>query len=620
MNILKKIQIVICFIWVIFQLYTACLGFLAPMQQRSLTLSFALIVVFLEFAIKEKSFIKRICWILFGILAAAANIYTAINQLQLWFRPGEYTMIEVIIGYSIVVSLLIATWKRVGKTIPILCLLSISYAIFGKVMPSVIRHSGFKLNQTICYLAFTMEGVLGIALGVVATVVVLFIIFSAILRELGGGEFFISLANSLFGRFRGGPAKVAVVASTLFGSISGSSVANVAGTGTFTIPLMKAAGYAPSFAGAVEAAASTGGQFMPPIMGSSAFIIAEILQISYGKVALSALIPALLYYLILFIQIDLESAKNGLKGIPSAQLPKFLIILRSGWKHLIVLISLFYFLFILFWSPAKSAFWAIVIEVLIYVATELFFKESKFQVAKKIVSSFTKGAEFSIDVVIICATVGIIIGIVNQTGIGLKLSAVLVMLSGGNLLALLALTMLASIVLGMGMPTVACYLILSVMAVSSLLKMGIPPLVAHMFIFYFGIMANITPPVALASYAGAAIAGASFTKTGLNAVRLGIVGFIIPYLFIFYPELLLVGENLTRLPFTILLMVTILLALSIGMGGYLFRKLNILDRIFFFVASFLLVQSNILIRFTGLILLCAVSVYNYYKGKLHLEK
>ena len=417
-------------------------------------------------------------------------------------------------------------WKprrSIGPELPIVAIIFLLYAYFGPKLPGLLGHRGYDLRRIIYHTYLTTEGIFGTPLSVSSTYVFLFILFGAFLDKTGVGKFFIDMAFSLTGHMRGGPAKTAVVASCLMGSISGSSVANTVTTGAFTIPLMKRVGYKPHFAGAVEAAASTGGQIMPPVMGAAAFIMAEFTGISYLEIIISAAIPAILYYLAVGTMVHLEACKLGLRGVSRAELPHTRDVLVKIYL-LLPVVFIIYFL-VKGFTPFKAAYWGIIGTVLIgivdVIVNYLLRHEGQINVRQYIVNmidALADGARGSVSVAMACATAGIVVGVVTLTGLGLKVATLIIALAGGNLLLTLFFTMIASIILGMGLPTTAKYIVLATMAAPALTDLGVPLMAAHLFILYFGVIADVTPPVALAAYAGAGIAGANAMQTGFTAL------------------------------------------------------------------------------------------------------
>ena len=420
---------------------------------------------------------------------------------------------------------------------PIIAILCILYALFGPNLPRSIAHRGYTWIRITEVLFKGTNGIFNTPLGVSSIYVSIFVIFAGVLEASGAGDIFIRLTQALLGGFRGGPAKVAVVASSLFGTISGSAVANVVGTGSFTIPLMKKSGFDSEFSGAVETAASSGGQLMPPVMGAAAFIMADYIG-SYQEVLTAAVIPAILFYIALFIMIDLEALKKDLKGQSKDELPNFMEELKKGWLLLMPLVLLVFLLVGVRYSAQKSAFFSIIFLVVIM----LVYPGKKRSVSEilHLIASSSKGM---VSVALTTGTAGIIVGMLMLTGIGYKLSSLLISLSQGNVMLLLILTMVTSVILGMGMPTSAAYVLLATLIVPALENLGIAKIAAHFFVFYFGIMANVTPPVAVAAYTAAGIAKGDAMKTGFVAWRLSLAGFLMPFMFCMNPALLGKGTN-----------------------------------------------------------------------------
>lgn len=607
----KKIIAIIAITWSLFQLYTGFVGILAPLQQRTIHVTFAIMITFLLKPIskkldKDKLYIDQIIAV---ILMVIIGYYITSNHMALSLNIGKYTSFEIILGIICFVLVIEGARRLTGMGLVSIALVFIAYSYFGKYMPGLIRHPGSSFTKIMIFQSLTTEGIFGVAIEVSASFIFLFILYAQFLQHTGGGQIFIDLASAAVGTVRGGPAKVAVIGSCLFGSISGSAVANVAGTGTFTIPMMKKNGYSSSFAGAVEAVASSGGQFMPPIMGSSAFLMSEILGLPYWKIALYALVPAVLYYVAVFIMVDLRAVKQGLKGLPKEQLPIAKEVLKEGWPALISPVVLVFLLAGLQWSPAKSAVWAIVVTVI----TSMFSKKTRLSI-KDIIKILEDGGIAAIETAVVCAAVGVVVGAITQTGLALKLSTVLVTVAQGNLVILLFLTMIASIIFGMGLPTVACYLILAVMVAPALMQMGVLPIAAHLFIFYFGIISNITPPVALASFVAAGIAEAPFMKTGFEALKLGISAFILPFMFVFNPALILNGTLLEIIPVVITATIGIY-SLSVFIEGIMLQELRVWERLAFGVTAILLIFPENLTDIIGIIGFLALVSVQYMQRK-----
>lgn len=454
-----------------------------------------------------------------------------------------------------------------------------------------------------------MDAIFSVPLGASASFVFLFILFSAFLNASGAGKFFIDFSLGATGSARGGPAKTAVVASALFGTVSGNSTANVVSTGAFTIPLMKKIGYSPRFSGAVESVASTGGQIMPPILGSAAFIMAQLIGVPYmdivkASIIPASIIPALLYFATVFIMIDLEAARLGLKGLPKSSLPQPIEVLKKRGHLMIPLLVLIYVLAIMNASPIKAAIWAIAATLIV----SAFRKESRMG-WKAILQSLSKGAESALGMIAACATAGIIIGVLNLTGSGLKFASVVISLSGDSLPIALVLTMLASIILGMGLPTTAAYLITAAVVAPALVQMGVSPMAAHMFVFFFACLSAITPPVALAAFAGAEIAKAKPMEVAVTSVKLGIVAFIVPFKFVYGPTLLWEGSMLK----IILTAITALMgtySLACAIQGWFFGgTANLFLRLILGLSSLMLIKPGSLTDYLGIgLLLVAIAL------------
>jgi TRAP transporter 4TM/12TM fusion protein len=455
----------------------------------------------------------------------------------------------------------------------------------------------------------TTEGIFGVPLGVSASYIYLFIFLTAMLEKSGMGQFLLDLAMALMGRYTGGPAKTAVLASGLMGTLSGSAVANVAGTGTFTIPLMKANGYKPHFAGAVEACASSGGQLMPPIMGAAAFIIAEFLGIPYIAVVIAALAPALLYYLGVMMGVHFEAARLGLVGLPKERLPQLKAVLKEGWPLLLPLIVLVYFLGVLQYTPVRSAFYAIVVMFVVS-----YFKRSTYITPARLVEGIRAAGRNILTVALACAAAGLVIGSINLTGLGLKLSAFIIELSGGNLLLALVLTMIISLVMGMGLPTTAAYIVVGTMAAPALIKMGLPDIAAHLFVFYFAIISAITPPVALAAYAAAGIAKDDPMRIGFTALRLGLAAFIVPFMFAYSPRLVAIGTP-AEILWSVFTACVGVVALAAGVIGYCVKPASVFERVLFGAGAILLIHGGLLTDALGFILVAAALAMQWGKGK-----
>ena len=592
----KPVITVIAVVWCIFQLYLGFFGVLAPMEQRPIHVAFALILTYLTKPINKKLdpnklYIDQLIAVILCVVYAA---YMYMHALQLSLNTGVYSQFEVILGAIILVLVIEGARRLTGIGLIAIGIVFLLYAYFGPYMPDAIRHPGSSIIKIFTFTSLSTESIFGTCIDCCVTFIFLFVLYAKLLEKTGGGQVFIDVACSLVGHVRGGPAKVAVVASGLFGSISGSAVANVVGTGTFTIPMMKKIGYRNEFAGAVEAVASSGGQFMPPIMGASAFLIAEIVGIPYWTVAACAAVPAVLYYMAVFFMVDFEAGKTGLHGMDKESLPRTRDVLKEGWPSLVSPVILIILLSVFQWSPAKSAVWSIAVAFVICMIN----KNTR-MTGKQIIETMEEGALGMLETTAACAAVGIVVGSVTLTGLALKLSSVLIAAAGGNLVILMVLTMIACVIMGMGLPTVACYVVLASMVAPALIQLGVLPIAAHLFIFYFGIISAITPPVALASMVAAGIAKADFVRTSLQALKLGLAAFILPFMFVMNPALILQGGILEVLQCIFTGTVGIL-SMSITLEGFFLEKVPVWQRVIFGIAAITLIIPETITDIIGL--------------------
>lgn len=615
----------LCIVFSAFHLFTAATGAYPPQIQRAVHLGFVLVLIYLLYPARATGSKHKLAWY-DGILAAAGAAvcaYIVWNYDVIVLDAGPPTEMDFIFGCASIVLVLEATRRIVGLPITLVAIVFLLYAKFGNLIPGMMGHPGFSMKRIVGHMYLTTEGLFGMPLGVSASFVFLFILFGAFLHSTGLGKFFIDLALAAAGRYAGGPAKVAVLASGFFGTISGSSVANTVSTGTFTIPLMKSVGYRGSFAGAVEAASSTGGQIMPPIMGAAAFIMAQFLGLGYVEIAKAALIPALLYYLAVGFMVHMEAKRLGLKGIPKERLPRAWHVLRQGGYLLIPIFVLIYLL-IQGYTPLKSAYYCILTTVIISLAannwkawagansshinTGRALWQCNRQSLKDILQAMENGGRLALGVAAACACTGFVIGVVTLTGVGLKLANAILTLSAGSFALTLFFTMLASIVLGMGLPTTAKYIVLATIAAPAIQTFGVPQLAAHLFIMYFGILADLTPPVALAAYAAAGIARADPNATGFMAVKLALAGFLIPYIFCYNPALLMIGASNAEIIFIVCTAAVGIASLSFGSVGYWLRELYVWERLLLVAAAITLITPGPVTDMVGFGLMVAVYV------------
>lgn len=601
--------VAICFS--IFQLYTAFFGTLDAQLQRAVHLGFALALSYMLYPTCKSWSRHKLHPLdaLLAVLGAAAPAYIVIMYRELAMRAGTITTPDLIIGIVGVLLVIEATRRVVGLPMVIVVLCFLVYAFAGPYMPGVLSHRGLTAGQLVNHLYYTTEGIFGIPLGVSSTFIFLFILFGAYLECTGLGKFFIDIANAIAGWASGGPAKVAVISSALMGTVSGSSVANVAGTGSFTIPMMKKLGYRKEFAGAVEAASSTGGQLMPPVMGAAAFLMAEFVGVPYIEVVEAAIIPAVLYFAGVWLGVHLEAKRTDLKGVPRDQLPKAWVIFKER-GHLAIPLIVIVYLLVTGYTPMRAALVAIVLSIVISCLR----KNTRITVGD-VVKGLETGARGVLGVAVACASAGIIIGVVTKTGVGLKLASGLLALSGGYLLPTMFFTMITSLILGMGVPTTANYVITSTIAAPALLQLGVPTLAAHMFVFYFGIIADVTPPVALAAYAASGISGGKPLMTGVNASKLAIAAFIIPYVFVTSPELLMINATAGSLIMAVITAILGMVGVSSALIGYLADKSTKLERVAQFVGGILMIIPGTMTDIPGFIIFLLVVFWQTKRRK-----
>lgn len=561
---LKKVSLILAICFVAFHLYTAAFGTMPGIAQKSIHLGFLLVIFYINAMVDSEKRWEQIFLGIMALFALGGCAYITILDENLQLRAGIVYASDILFAILLIIAIFEACRRKMGNPLVIITLVFVAYAFLGKYIPGFLNHPGMTLKKFTSLVYLTTDGIFGSPLYASASYVVLFVLLGAIMSVSGIGDYMTNLATSLFGHMRGGPAKVAVVASGFFGSISGSPTANVIGTGTFTIPMMKKNGFEPEFAAAVEATASTGGAIMPPIMGSTAFIMAEMLGIPYTAVAKAALIPAILYFLAVLFGVDIYAAKHGLKGIPRSQLPK----VRSMLKQIYMLAPLIFLIFcmaVFNMTIVRSGLLTIIVTlVLVEINPKTrMTKEQWLQIPVQTVKS-------AVSVGIACAMAGIISGVIMGSGLGYRISSILTSVAGTSMLLLLVLTMVVSLIMGMGVPTTAAYLVLASLVAPTMIQLGIPPLAAHMFIFYFGCISSITPPVALAAYAGAGLAGCDPNKTGYKAFRLAFCSFLMPYLFVYNPVLLMEGGVLDILWSLVTALIGAYLLAS-GFEGFFFR-------------------------------------------------
>lgn len=579
----------------VFQLYTSGFGLLPLLQQRSIHAGFALVLCFFSYQAFKTSKAERkvpIWDILLSAFVIISVINLCVHSFDYMTYTAEFTTYESVLAAVTFIIVLESGRRAQGLVFPVLTLICVLYAVYGRYFPGDWGHAGMSWLYMLRTLYQGDLGMMGFITGISATVIAMFIIFGGVLQYTEGGETFILLAKLVAGRLRGGPALVSVVASAFFGTISGSAVANVAGTGNFTIPLMKRLGYPAHYAGAVESAASTGGQFTPPIMGAGAFVMAELLRISYLKICLAAAIPALLFYVCLFIAIYCEAGKRNLVPIPKEELPKARDILT--WPRLgplLLPVAILIYFLLAGYTIWRAGFWACMMAFVVYLLKDFSLAGMK-QRLVRIEESMEKGAMSLVSLVPLLVCASIVVSLLNTTGLGIKLSVAIMGIAGTNVILALVLAAVVTIVLGMGMPTTAAYIIAVTVAGTGLIEMGLNPLAVHMFCFFFACISGITPPVCLTVYTAAGIAKTGWLKIAFTAIRLGIVAYLVPFIFIYSEPLLFQGPLSTVFIMMGLRLIGVAL-FAVGFTGWFIHKLHWGSRIFLVIAGLLLVFPHI---------------------------
>jgi TRAP transporter 4TM/12TM fusion protein len=590
------------------------------LDHRSIHWFFMSILIFSLYPFsKKRSPLKRMSVFDWAFLLGSAGIcvWIFIYSTPILNRAGSFHTIDVTMGSILVILVLEASRRSTGPAVPLVAMFFLCYAFFGPYLPDALVHKGYSIKRVSTYLALSTDGIFGVPIGVSANFILLFILYGALLRKTGAGQFFTDVAFALTGWTRGGPAKAAVASSTFFGMISGSSVANTVTTGSFTIPLMKRTGYPDYFAAGVEASASTMGQIMPPIMGAAAFIMAEFLAIPYFKVCVAAAIPAALAFFSTFMQVHFRAVSLGLSGLPRSDLPRIRTAFAAGWHHIFSIFLLIYFLMGNF-SPERAVFWAIIATIVSSFIMNMIKKQSPRAFGILILDGLKEGAIGAVEVAAACAAAGIIIGSITMTGLGIKFSSMVVDASFGKLYLALPFTMIACIFLGMGVPTTAQYVIISSLVAPALAQMGVLPIAAHLFILYFGTRADITPPVALAAYAGAGIAKSDPWKTGITAFQLGIAGFIIPFMFVYAPELLLIG-SVGKIIMTFTTATLGIVSLAAGVQACLLVPTKWYETIVLLAVAFLMIKPGLITDSIGFGLFALVFGLQWVRRKRVIE-
>lgn len=587
----------------------AYLGIPTALIHRPIHLAFLGALVFLWYEVhtgEPKDYVPWYDWIL-ASLTVISSLYVswALRYDDLAARAGNPETIDLVFGLIAIVLVFEMTRRMTGVILPALAGLFVVYAYTGPLWPLQLSHRGYGMERLISHLYLSTEGIFGIPIGVSATFVVLFIIFGAFLEVTGIGDWFIDLAYSVTGRLSGGPAKTSVIASAFMGSLNGSAVANTATTGAFTIPLMKRSGFKDRYAAAVESSASSGGQILPPIMGAGAFIMAAFTGIPYAEIIVAAAVPAVLYFGTILLSVHFRAKKEGLEGLPSSQLPDGWALLKSGFHYSIPIIALIYLL-LTGWTAMYAGFVSIVLTLVVAIPLSAVTEvasglrradvkpayEKSYTAGETVARGLDRGIRMTLIVMAACAAAGIVVGVTTLTGLGLVFSSLVGTLSGGVLIIGLILTMIAAIIMGMGLPTTAAYVVVAALGAPALIQLGVDTLPAHMFIFYFAILSAITPPVMLAVFTASGISESDPWQTAVDALSLAIVGFIVPFGFVYGNELLLIGEP-TAILVGVVTALAGVVAISGGIEGYLLDRTNRLGRLILFVSGILLLFPGV---------------------------
>lgn len=604
-SILDKAIILVSLLLALFHLYSASIGVMPSFQQTAIHWGFVGAYIILTKPLKFKG------GIIIDLVLIALNTFISYYQIKLQYQfiltAGIYTQTDIWISILAIVVVTLIAYRSIGSILPIIAGIFLLYSLYGYMLPGGLKTSKFTLDRIAPYLFTSSDGFFGQTLYVSAQFIYLFVLFGSILNLTGAGKFFVDIAFALTGRVKGGPAQAAVFSSMLMGTINGSGAANVVTTGTFTIPLMKKVGFSPAFSGAVETVASSGGQILPPVMGAVAFLMAEMTGIPYATIALAAIIPAVLYFITLAVSVYLQANKRGIEA-EKEKLYNAKEIMKDGWLYLLPVIVLMYTLLTGF-SAQKAGFYGIVSSVVVG-----FIKNRKEMTISNFSKAFKEAAGGIAPIAAACILAGVVMGVLNMTGLGLKVSSLIVQVAGGNLIIALILAMITSLILGMGLPTSAAYMVLAILVAPALVRLGVTVMGAHMFILYFGALSTITPPVALSTFAAAGIAGSGLWETGWEAIKLAATGFVIPFIFAYSPQLLLIGGTLD-------IVVAIITAVigsaifAIAINGWFTKNLNVFVRLALAVAAIMLFLANYLLSFIGLAISVVILGYILYQDK-----
>ena len=601
----------------IFHIFITLTVSVSVMQQR-LVHVFTLMLLWYVYRLKENRAIdlKRILFAVAAVVICTGGIYYVLQcRTDALMEKGIFgiTFSDIVFGILLMLFVLEIARETIGIALPIIAAVFLLYAFIGPYLPNVIAHRGYDIPYIINYVCWTNEGIFGTPVGAAASFVVLYIIFGELLDQFGSGKFFIDISYALTGRMRGGPAEASVLSSALMGSINGSAVANVVTTGTFTIPLMKKVGYRKEYAGAVEAVASTGGQILPPVMGAAAFVMADMTGIAYSTIVISALVPGLLYYISLGIAVYLEAGRMGIKAESDVRFRTVGAILKEGWYHIVPLAVLLICLLVCKFSANYSAIFAILSVSIIGIIKSVIF-EHTFPL-EQFKNTCIRAARSSVAVSAACACAGIVIGIVSMTGLGVRFAQIVLDVSHGHLFLMLLMTMVACIVLGMGLPSTAAYVIAATVASPALIQAGVSAIAANLFVFYFAIISFITPPVAIAAYAASGIAESDAIRTGFQAFLLGLAGFIIPFMLIYHPGILILGTSVLSTIRAVVVAFCAVCMMAVCIEGWLGMPVSAAYRVFCFIAAVLLLIPTAGTMAIGLLLCTVLIIFSFVKKK-----
>lgn len=589
---LDKVLVVVTVLLAIFHLYSASIGVMPSFQQSAIHWGFVGAYIILSKPLKFKGG-TIIDWILI-LLNTFICYYQIKLQYQFIMTAGIYSKSDIWVSILAIVVVTIIAYRSIGSILPIIAGIFLLYSLYGYMMPGGLKTSKFTLQRIAPYLFTSSDGFFGQTLYVSAQFIYLFVLFGSILNLTGAGKFFVDISFALTGRVKGGPAQAAVFSSMLMGTINGSGAANVVTTGTFTIPLMKKVGFKPAFAGAVETVASSGGQILPPVMGAVAFLMAEMTGIPYSKIAVAAALPAILYFITLAVSVYLQANKRGIEA-DKDKILNAKEIMKDGWIYLVPLVVLIYTLLSGF-SAQKAGFYGILSSLAVG-----FIKNRSEMTFENFGKAFKEAAGGIAPIAAACILAGVVMGVLNMTGLGLKVSSLIVSVANGNLIIALVLAMVTSLILGMGLPTSAAYMVLAILVAPALVKLGVTEMGAHLFILYFGALSTITPPVALSTFAAAGIAGSGLWETGWEAIKLAATGFVIPFIFCISPELLLIGNSFD-IAIGIITALIGSVVFAVAINGWFFKMLNKLYRLILGVAALMLFVANPLLSVIGLVI------------------